>query len=369
MNIFARSRSIRPGIVLGLALALAACGSSPTAGPQKNGDQSRGNTSAEAVYNKFNGLTGDGRLEQIVQAAEKEGELSLYTTLTSDGASTVKKAFEAKYKIKVSAYRASSETVLQRVQSEQQAGHSGNDALELNGFELTAMNREGYLAEFKGKAREAIPPSGQRPGWTADRLNLFVASRNTNLAPEAPATLEGFTDPKWRGKLSIEQGDVDWYLAVRDYYRGKGKSDSEVTDLFKKLVANSKVTSGHAPQIEGLSSGQFAVALTTYSYMAQELADKGAPITHKPFVEPVVQRPNGVAMMKTAAHPAAAYLFYQWMITDGQQVIKDLGLTSPLATEDSKGMEGVEVVEVDLEKLLNENKQLNDEYHNILTSK
>jgi iron(III) transport system substrate-binding protein len=354
-------------MVLGLGLVLAACGSSPTAGPQR-GDQPRGNTSAEAVYREFNGLTGPDRIQRIVQAAEKEGQLSLYTTLTPDAADAVKKAFEAKYKIKVSVYRASSETILQRVQSEQKAGYSGNDALELNGLELTAMNRDGYLADFNGEARAAIIPSGQRPGWTADRLNLFVASRNTKLAPEAPATFEGFTDPKWRGKLSIEQGDVDWYMTLRDYYLGKGKSEAEVTNLFEKLAANSKVISGHAPQIQGLSSGQFAVALATYSYQAQQSADKGAPIAYEPIVEPVVLRPNGVAMMKTAAHPAAAYLFYQWLLTDGQQVIKDVGLTSSLASAANKGLEGVEIAEVDLEKLLNENKQLSDEYENLLTN-
>lgn len=353
------------------ASSLVACGGSPTASPLGSKATSTRQTAAEQVYARFNGMSGNGRMEELVRAAEQEGQLSLYTTLTSDSADAVKKAFESRYKITVSVYRASSETIIQRVQSEQEAGFAGgNDVLELNGLELTALNQRGYLADFKGAARDAVTEEGQRPGWTASRLNRFVVSRNSKLVTDAsvPHDFEQFADPAWKERLSIEQGDVDWFMALHDYYASKGMSEAEFLGMFRRVAANSKVVSGHAPQMEQLAAGRFAVALATYDYQAKGSADKGAPVSYTPTVSPVVQRPNGVAMMKSAQHPAAAYLFYEWILTDGQGVLQDLGLTSSLASVAKKGVEeGVELVTVDVERLLAENKKYSDTYQQILT--
>jgi iron(III) transport system substrate-binding protein len=356
--------------VAACTLALAACGGNPTAAVGPPGPQA-GASAAEEVYARFNALTGPERLAEIEKAAKEEGQLSLYTSLTSDSAEAVEKAFESRFGIEVSVYRASSESVLQRVQSEQRAGYgNGNDVLELNGFELAALDDQGYLAQFEGASRDAVVPEGQRPGWTASRLNRFVVSRNTDRIPDssAPRRFDEFADPAWRGQLSIEQSDVDWFMALYEHYTAAGMSEEEFLDMFRRVVANSKVVSGHAPQIEQLSAGQFGAALATYDYQARSLADRGAPVSFAPMVNPVVQRPNGVAMMKSAPHPAAAYLFYEWLLTDGQQVLQDAGLTSSRADAATKGLEeGVELVTVDVDELLAENKRFADMYQRVLT--
>jgi len=364
-----RTQSIRRLVGVGAcALVLAACGGSPTAGgpvPPRGGAGD-----AEQTYARFNQLSGDERMTQLVQAAEQEGQLSLYTSLTSDSAEAVEKAFESRYDIEVSVYRASSESVIQRVQSEQQAGYgSGNDVLELNGLELAALNQQGWLAEFDGPERDAVLPEGQKDGWTASRFNRFVVSRNTDRIPDAttPAQFDQFADPAWAGQLSVEQSDTDWFMGLYHYYTGKGMSEADFLDMFRRVVANSKVVAGHAPQIEQLSAGQFGAALATYDYQAQGLTDKGAPVSFNPMVSPVVQRPNGVAMMKSAPHPAAAYLFYQWILSDGQQVLRDAGLVSALADAATQGLpEGVDLVTVDVDELLAENKRFSDMYQKVL---
>jgi iron(III) transport system substrate-binding protein len=156
-------------------------------------------------------------------------------------------------------------------------------------------------------------------------------------------------------------------MALHGYYTARGMSEADFLDMFRGVVANSKVVAGHAPQIEQLSAGQFGAALATYDYQAQGLADQGAPVSFTPMVSPVVQRPNGVAMMKTAPHPAAAYLFYEWILTDGQQVLTDLGLVSSRADATTTGLaEGVDLVTVDVDRLLAENKRYSDMYQDVL---
>ena len=70
-----------------------------------------------------------------------------------------------------------------------------------------------------------------------------------------------------------------------------------------------------------LSAGEFAVAPDQYQYQVKDAQDDGAPIKNEPFVEPVFPRPQGMALMKTAKHPAAAVLFADWLVGPGQEVL------------------------------------------------
>ncbi len=117
------------------------------------------------------------------------------------------------------------------------------------------------------------------------------------------------------------------------------------------MANGAKVVKGHTVMGELLSAGQFSVAASNYSYLVQRAEDKGAPVAYQPFVQPVIARPQGAALMKTAPHPAAALLFVDWLLTEGQQVFVDLGLTPSIEPEGLKDpLEGLEVIPVDVEQ-------------------
>ncbi|HEX5996816.1 MAG TPA: hypothetical protein VFY84_16875, partial [Jiangellales bacterium] len=109
---------LRPASVLAtgvaLALAVTSCGGSPTGGGSNAGGGG-GPTAAEKVYAEINGLSGKERRDKLVELAEKEGKLDLYTSMTSDVANAVTEAFSDAFDIDVNVYRAGSETVLQRI--------------------------------------------------------------------------------------------------------------------------------------------------------------------------------------------------------------------------------------------------------------
>ena len=60
-----------------------------------------------------------------------------------------------------------------------------------------------YLADLPQKA---IPAHRT---WFPDRMNFFVVGYNTAKVrrSEIPATYEGFTDPKWRGRIGLAAAD------------------------------------------------------------------------------------------------------------------------------------------------------------------
>lgn len=327
-------------------------------------------TAAEDVYAKFNAMTGQERHDALVAAAEEEGELNVYTSNTD--MDKLVDAFEDLYKIDVNVYRGNSESVLQRVLQEQEASYFGNDILETNALELNVAQEKGFLSEYVSELRDKVRPEGLKPMWTASRFNVFVVGWNTELVKpgEEPKTLEDLADPKWKGKISMEIGDVDWFTALYDYYTSQGKTNDEIVDFFSRLASNAKVVKGHTVQGELLSAGQFSVALSLYSHTVDKAVKKGAPVAWKTadgsFVQPLVVRPNGEALMKTALHPAAALLFMDFELAEGQQVIADATRIGSVADGANDPLAGATVIEVPEDKLLNEGKKWDDLYAQIL---
>jgi iron(III) transport system substrate-binding protein len=372
--------SVRPrgalraiGLLAAAMLVLAACGDSPTA-PSGGGTASVGDSDAAKaalqVYSKFNGMTGAERDKALLEAANAEGSLSIYTSNTD--IDKVVEAFEDKYPdIDVSVYRANSETVLQRTLQEQEAGFYGNDILETNAGELGIANQEGLLAEYKSGYRDKVRPEGQRENWTASRFNVFVVGWNTKMLKpgEQPKSLEELADPKWKGKISLELSDVDWFAAMYGYFQKQGKSDAEIKDLFTKIASNAKVAKGHTVQGELLSAGQFAVAVSAYSHTIDKAAADGAPVTWRPSgvepVQPLVTRPNGVAAMRTAKHPAAATLFIDFELTDTQKIFEEAFRIGAVPTAEDK-LAGLETIAVPDEQLLAELKKWDDLYAEVV---
>jgi len=364
-------RLLWPALIAACALSLAACGGSPTA--DKGGSKGAGSKleqNAKKVYDELNSLTGQERTDRLVELAEQEGELAIYTSNTD--MEDLIEVFEDTYDIDVSVYRGNSESVLQRVLQEQKANYFAVDVLETNALELNVANQEGFLYEYRSELRDRARPEAQADGWTGTRFNVFVVGWNTKLVKpgEEPRSLEELADPKWKGKISMEVGDVDWFTALYDYYLDQGKSEADVKDLFARLAANSKVVKGHTVQGELLSAGQFAVTLSSYSHTIDKAANEdGAPVAWRtesaPPVQPLVVRPNGIGVMRTAANPAAAMLFVDFELTEGQKIFEDAFRIGSIPTGRDP-LAGLEVVPVPEEKLLKDPEPWDNLYAEIL---
>jgi iron(III) transport system substrate-binding protein len=356
-------------LALGAALAVTGCGGSPTS--QGNKDDAKSSASkAEKLYKEISTLSGKERRDKLVTLAQEEGEFDLYTSMTSEVADSVTEAFTDEFDVDVNLYRAGSETVLQRVLQEQKANYAGNDAVESNANEMFALNQEKLLAEYAGERRDMVPDAGRFDGWTATRFNLFAPSWNTKLVKkgEEPKSWEDLADPKWDGKLSMELGDYDWYLTLSGYWKEQGKSQAEIDKLFADMADGAKIVKGHTVQGELMSAGQFAVTASNYSYLVEQAKRSGAPLAYKPFVEPVIARPNGIGLMKTAKHPAAAMLFADWLLEEGQKILVDEGLTPSIPEDDAEDpLAGLEVIPVDVKTLTENGQEWSDKYDKVVS--
>jgi iron(III) transport system substrate-binding protein len=350
------------------AFVLAGCGGSPTAG---SGPGAAEGSAATQTYERINAMSGQQRTDELVRCAEEEGRVSVYTSNTD--IDPLIEGFTDTYDIEADVYRGNSESVLQRVLQEQSASYYGNDVIETNALELNVLQREGLLSPYESELRDAVREEGKAEAWTATRFNAFVIGWNTDLvAPgEEPKTFEELADPKWKGRLSMEVGDVDWFTAMYQHLVAQGKSEQEALELFRAVAANSQIAKGHTVQGELLSAGQFAVAVSAYSHTVDNAAAKGAHVAWRPAqgeaAQPVVVRPNGVGLMANAAHPCAAMLFVDYELSEGQQAVAEANRIGATA-EAAKALDGLDVVAVPEQELLDNPKKWDDLYAEVTRS-
>ena len=266
---------------------------------------------------------GADRERRLLDGARKEGEVAVYSSLVVEDLNALAAAFEQKYGVKVKPWRASSEKVLQRVNSESQANRFDVDVIETNGPELEALYREKLLLPARSPHHANLLPAAIRPhgAWVGVRLNMFVHAYNTDLVKkeDLPKSYGQLLDPKWKGKLGIEAEDQDWFGSVV-----KELGEEKGVKLFQDLVATNglSVRKGHTLLAGLVAGGEVPFALTVYNHNADRLKKKGAPIDWY-AISPAFVRVNGVSVAARPAHPNAALLFYDFMLSEeGQRILE-----------------------------------------------
>src|SRR5467141_1357629 len=265
---------------------------------------------------------GADRAQKLVSRAKKEGDLSLYTTMTPEDANPMIAAFEEKYGIKVRMWRGINQKLVQRALAESRAGKSAVDVYEGSGHGMEILHREALLEKFWSPAFGDIPTEAfPRHGYYApDNLLFFVMGYNTRLVkPEdLPKTYEDLLQPRWSGNFGIEASDVIWFAAV-----AKAMGEEKGLAYFQKLAAmKPQIRSGHTLMTELVAAGEIPVVLTLYNQAVDKLKERGAPIDWKPL-PPAFGRADGIALARQAPHPHAALLFADFVLSpEGQHIIK-----------------------------------------------
>jgi iron(III) transport system substrate-binding protein len=268
---------------------------------------------------------GADRTERLVAKAREEGTLTFYTSMATTESGPLAQAFEKKYGVKVQLWRALSENVLQRALTEARGGRRALDVVETNAPEVEALAREQVIAEFDTPHLPDLPawaiPTHRR--WFGTRANLWVTGYNTAKVKreELPATLDGFADPKWKGRLALEATDSDWMYGVVQFM-----GEEKGLAFFRKLAAlKPEMRKGHILVAQLVAAGELPMCLTIYSGNADSIKEKGGPIDWV-AVEPLVGRPQAIAVAKNAPHPHAALLFADFVLSpEGQKLLADMG--------------------------------------------
>lgn len=361
-----RRRRVMSAAVLAPLVAgvLAACG-----GGEAEPD---GEGAAVSDFERYAELTGQEREDTLLADAKEEGGLSVYTSNTNLEESIVP-AFEEKYGLEVTVYRATNEAVVQRALQEAETGRPGNDLIEGDSGNMNVLTDAEVITPYQSEIRDGMPEEAQFENWTAARYTTTLPVWNTDLVPDSqlPASFEELADPKWAGQLSLESTDYSWYLTLYKYFtEEQGMSDNEFSEMFQGIAANSQVVNGH-PELQSLiSAGEIAIGVSAYLHSAFQAQADGAPAAFQPLFAPVVRDPLGLALMANAEHPASALLFVDFYLTDGQAIIADQG-RDPANPDAVPGYvptipEDVEILEFDHETIESQGREWAEAYNRLL---
>jgi len=264
---------------------------------------------------------GPDREARLIAGAKKEGELVMYTSGQAEDFNVLAKAFEQKYGVKVTMWRAGSEKVLQRALTEARGGRHSVDVVETNGPELEMLQREGLAQAVKSPHLADLIPAAKQPHgeWVGTRLNVYALAYNTKAVKkdELPKRYEDLAEARWKGRLGIEADDSEWLAGVLAQI-----GEDHGIKLFREIVQKNgiSVRRGHTLLTQLVVSGEVPLALTVYNYKAEQFKNEGAPIEWF-VIGKAVARPNGVAVMKRAPHAHAAVLWYDFEIGEEAQRI------------------------------------------------
>jgi len=263
---------------------------------------------------------GADRDKRVLEKAKQEGTVSVYTSLSPTDAKPIVAAFESKYGVKVDMWRGQSEGVVQRVLTEARARRNAVDVVETNGPEMESMAREKALSEFYSPYFKDIPPEvfPKHHQWVPDRLNFYIVAYNTNKVKpeEIPKNYEGFLDPKWKGRIALEANDSEW---MGDLVHAWG--EKRAMDFFRRLAENKpELRKGHILLMQLIASGEIEVGLAAYYGNAASAKLRGGAVQWA-AVDPVIARPQGISISRTAPHPNAALLFADFMLSPEAQAM------------------------------------------------
>ncbi len=286
-----------------------------------------------AAAQSFSGLASDdspSRRQRLVEAAQKEGSLTLYTSNAAPTIQVLSADFEKRYGVRVNAWRASSAKVLQRTLAEKSASRRDFDAVSISSPELEALYREKLLQEVNsGWHKEML--EGTLPahrGWAPQFINVFVPAYNTNAIKrqDLPKRWADLLDPRWRGKLGVEAKAGEWYCSLL-----KNLGEEKGEELFSEIAARNglSVRSGNSVLANMVVSGEVPLALAVYSHMIEEAKQQGAPVDWF-VIDPMIGRSNGIGVSRRPPHPNAALLFYEYAIGDAQPLMLKMNYLSPV---------------------------------------
>ncbi len=319
------------------------------------------------------GSVARGASEDVVKAANKEGSVLLYGGATLQHMTLLSENFNRQYPgIKVNYLRKSGSSLFELIIRELRAKTYNADA-----YVPITIDQAIYLAERKLLSRYASPERASIPEQFKDREGYWttlyqtghVYAYNTQLVDpkDVPHSYEDLLQPKFRGKIMMDEGEELWYASVLEIMgREKGSS-------FMRALAQQK------PQFQGsktlmmqlLCAGEVALAFPVNFNQANEAVKKGCPADWV-VIEPQTQRPPFViAMAQNAPHPAAAKVLIDFLLSKEAQKFmqENIFRQSPRADVEPSGdltkLKGVRVWKSDWNGIFKNHDAYRDAYRKI----
>jgi len=144
---------------------------------------------------------------------------------------------------------------------------------------------------------------------------------NTKMIPrkEAPSSIEDLLQPKWAGKIAIDDESYDWLAALIDYY-GEAKGLELASRIGQQKL---QVRRGPSLIAQLVAAGEFALQIDSHHQEVINKKKAGAPIDYN-FPQPFVPAKSLIPIYLSSRppHPYAAALLADFLMARrGQEIM------------------------------------------------
>ena len=262
---------------------------------------------------------------QIVKAAEQEGKVLYYTTMSVQESDRILREFKKKYpRITPEYFRITKEKLVTRLMAEDSANRTVADVVSVNDMVMELLRRRGILGKYDNPEAAAYGAEfKERSGyWTGLYGPTAVIVYNTKMVkPEdVPRNYDDLLHARWKGKMGLDGSKWEWFAAqLQIMGQEKGMA------FMKKLAAQDlKFRTGISLLTQLTAAGEFPLLVYGYAHSAEEFISRGAPIGWVP-IQPIFMNLVGVGLTAHAPHPNAARLLVEFVTSrEGQQIISSM---------------------------------------------
>ncbi|MBI4490524.1 MAG: extracellular solute-binding protein [Deltaproteobacteria bacterium] len=258
---------------------------------------------------------------EIIEGAKKEGEVIWYGGGSSEIDEVMNKGFMKKYPfVQAKKFRIQSQKLLVRFEAESRAGKHVADIVRTTDWYIDIFKKKGLLMRYESQERKSYAEGLKDPDayYTSLYIFLHVMAYNTKLVPksEGPRSYDDLLDPKWKGRLGLEDGAYVWFVNLL-----KLKGERQGHEFMKRLAGqNVNLRSGTTLLANLVVAGEIPIAIDLYAYQVERSKKKGAPIDWV-AVEPAIVHAVLGGISKNTPHPNAAKLFMDYLLSEeGQRV-------------------------------------------------
>ncbi len=278
----------------------------------------------EKLLDEINQLPEAERQTRLVNGARKEGTVTWYVAMNRAYAQDLINAFEAQYPfVKVNALTGGGGALLNKVLTEYRARSYLYDVFNTRSMTIHTLKKAGAIMRYRSPYRNQLRDSfydkeGFLNGIFATPL-VFIFNTKMVNRKDAPNSIEDLANPRWAGKMAVDDESFDWLAALLDYY-GESKGIEIATKIGQQSL---HVRRGPTLITQLVAAGEFHLEIDGHHQEAIAKKKAGAPIDYvfpQPFVP--VKSLVPIYMASRPPHPHAAGLLADFLMSKkGQDIM------------------------------------------------